>query len=102
MNAIKVISIDLVKSVFQICVWMNDGIAFTCKVSRAKLLDCILQFPAGLIVGMEACATSRSWGTLFKQWAFRPTYPHPARKSIDASPKKDANDAPVTCETACQ
>lgn len=29
MNAIKVIGIDLAKSVFQVCVWMNDGsIAF--------------------------------------------------------------------------
>lgn len=42
MNEIKVIGIDLAKSVFQVCVWMSDGnIAFNRKVSRAKLLDTI-------------------------------------------------------------
>ncbi|MBE5216032.1 IS110 family transposase, partial [Pectobacterium sp. A411-S4-F17] len=25
MNTIKVVGIDLAKSVFQLCVWMNDG-----------------------------------------------------------------------------
>lgn len=73
----KVIGIDLAKSVFQVCVWMNDGsIAFNRKVSRAKLLDTIRQFPAGSIIAMEACATSHYWGVLFSQWAF----------SFDSSP----------------
>lgn len=42
MNEIKVIGIDLAKSVFQVCVWMSDGnIASNCKISRTKLLDTI-------------------------------------------------------------
>lgn len=50
MNSIKVIDIDLTKSVFQVCVWMSDGsIAFSRKVSRAKLMDTVRQFPAGSI-----------------------------------------------------
>jgi len=37
MNSIKTIGIDPTKSVFLICVLMNDGnIAFNCKVSLAK------------------------------------------------------------------
>ena len=59
MNLIKVIGIDLAKSVFQICVWMNDeSIAFNRKVSRAKLLDTVRHFPASSIIAMEACAIS--------------------------------------------
>ena len=66
MNSIKVIGIDLAKSVFQVCVWMNDGsIAFNRKISRAKLLDTIRQFPAGSIIAMEVCATSHYWGAYF-------------------------------------
>lgn len=39
MNAIKDFGIDLAKSVFQVCVWMNDGsIAFNRKV-YASVLD---------------------------------------------------------------
>lgn len=71
MNSIKVIGIDLAKSVFQVCVWMNDGsIAFNRKVSRAKLLDTIRQFPAGSIIAMEACATSHYWGRTFQSMGF--------------------------------
>lgn len=35
MNSIKLIGIDLAKSVFQVCVWMADGsVAWNKKVSR--------------------------------------------------------------------
>lgn len=41
MNAIKVIGIDLAKSVFQVCVWMNDGsIALNRKISGCVALRC--------------------------------------------------------------
>lgn len=62
MNSIKVIGIDLAKSVFQICVWMNDGsIVFNRKVSRATLMDTVRQFPAGSIIAMKACTTSHCY-----------------------------------------
>jgi len=64
----KIIGIDLAKSVFQICVWMNDdGITFNRKVFWTNLLDCLRQFPAGSIVAMEVCATSHFWGVFFSQ-----------------------------------
>lgn len=41
MNEIKVIGIELAKSVFKICVWMSDvTIASNHKVSRGKLRFC--------------------------------------------------------------
>ena len=102
MNAIKVIGIDLAKSVFQVCVWMNDGsIAFNRKVSRAKLLDCIRQFPAGSIVAMEACATSHYWGRTFQLMGFIVRLiPTQHVKALAHHQKNDANDALAICETA--
>lgn len=90
MNEIKVIGIDLAKSVFQVCVWMSDGsIAFNRKVSRAKLLDTIRQFPAGSMIAMEACATYHYWGRTFQSIGFLIRLsPPPTRKSIHTLPKK--------------
>lgn len=46
MNTIKVIGIDIAKSVFQVCVWMADGsVAWSRKISRQKLLHTLRQFP---------------------------------------------------------
>ena len=102
MNAIKVIGIDLAKSAFQVCVWMNDGsIAFNRKVSRAKLLDTIRQFPAGSIVAMEACATSHYWGRTFQSMGFLiRLIPTQHVKAFTHHQKNDANDALAICETA--
>lgn len=69
MNTIKVVGIDLAKSVFQICVWMNDGtVAWNRKVSRSKLSDTVRQFPPDTLIAMEACATSHYWGGLSSPW----------------------------------
>ncbi|CNI23498.1 hypothetical protein [Yersinia pekkanenii] len=39
MNTIRVVGIDITKSVFQVCVWMIDGsVAWNKKVTRQKLL----------------------------------------------------------------
>ncbi|NDO83807.1 IS110 family transposase [Citrobacter sp. NCU1] len=102
MNAIKVIGIDLAKSVFQVCVWINDGsIAFNRKVSRAKLLDIIRQFPAGSIVAMEACATSHYWGRVFQSMGFLVRLiPTQHVKALTHHQKNDSNDALAICETA--
>lgn len=102
MNAIKVIGIDLAKSVFQVCVWMNGGsIAFNRKVSRAKLLDSIRQFPAGSIVAVEVCATSHYWGRTFQSMGFIiRLIPTQHVKALTHHQKNDANDALAICETA--
>lgn len=37
MNKVRVVGIDIAKSVFQVCVWMIDGsIAWNRKISRQK------------------------------------------------------------------
>ncbi|CAG9296827.1 IS110 family transposase ISXpo1 [Celerinatantimonas diazotrophica] len=102
MNSIKVIGIDLAKSVFQVCVWMNDGsIAFNRKVSRAKLMDTVRQFPACSIIAMEACATSHYWGRTFQSMGFIiRLIPTQHVKALTHHQKNDANDALAICETA--
>ncbi|HHS0916069.1 TPA: hypothetical protein ACTDM3_004647 [Salmonella enterica subsp. enterica] len=51
MSTIRVVGIDIAKSVFQVCVWMVDGsIAWNKKISRSKLLDTIRQFEPGTLV----------------------------------------------------
>lgn len=102
MNEIKVIGIDLAKSVFQVCVWMSDGnIAFNRKVSRTKLLDTIRQFPPGSMIAMEACATSHYWGRTFQSIGFQVRLiPTQHVKTLTHHQKNDANDALAICETA--
>ncbi|MDF0533517.1 IS110 family transposase [Shewanella sp. A32] len=102
MNSIKVIGIDLAKSVFQVCVWMSDGsIAFNRKVSRAKLMDTVRQFPTGSIIAMEACATSHYWGRTFQSMGFLiRLIPTQHVKAFTHHQKNDANDALAICETA--
>ncbi len=102
MSSIKVIGIDLAKSAFQVCVWMNDeSIAFNRKVSWAKLLDTIRQFPAGSIIAMEACTTSHYWGRTFQSMGFLiRLIPTQLVKAFTHHQKNDANDALAIWETA--
>ncbi|MEQ5030410.1 IS110 family transposase [Morganella morganii] len=102
MNTIKVIGIDLAKSVFQVCVWMSDGtVASNRKVSRNKLQDLVRQFPAGTLIAMEACATSHFWGRTFQSMGFLVRLiPTQHVKALAHHQKNDANDALAICETA--
>jgi transposase len=102
MNTIRVVGIDIAKSVFQVCVWMVDGsAAWNKKISRSKLLDTIRQFEPGTLIAMEACATSHFWGRTFASMGYCVRL-IPARhaKAFVHSQKNDANDALVICETA--
>ena len=102
MNTIKVVGIDLAKSAFQLCVWMNDGtVAWNRKVSRSKLLDTVRQFPSDTLIAMEACATSYYWGRTFQStgYAIR-LIPTQHVKALTRHQKNDANDALAICETA--
>ena len=102
MNEIKDIGIDLAKSVCQVCIWMSDGnIASNRKVSRAKLLDTIRQFPPRSMIAMEACATSHYWGRTFQSIGFQvQLIPTQHVKALTYHQKNDANDALAICETA--
>ena len=63
MNMIKVVGIDIAKSVFQVCVWVVDGsVAWNRKISRQKLLHTMHQFPPQTLTAMEVCSTSHFWG----------------------------------------
>lgn len=104
MNTIRVVGIDIAKSVFQVCVWMVDGsVAWTKKISRSKLLDTIRQFEPGTLVAMEACATSHFWGRTFASIGYCVRLiPAQHVKAFARSQKNDANDALAICETACR
>lgn len=102
MSTIRVIGIDIAKSVFQVCVWMVDGsVAWNKKISRSKLLDTIRQFEPGTLVAMEACATSHFWGRTFASMGYCVRLiPAQHVKAFVRSQKNDANDALAICETA--
>lgn len=102
MSTIRVVGIDIDKSVFQVCVWMVDGsVAWNKKISRSKLLDTIRQFEPRTLVAMEACATSYFWGRIFVSMGYSVRLiPAQHVKAFVRSQKNDANDALAICETA--
>ena len=60
------ISIDLAKNVFQVCVMNKDQeIVTNKKVKRPQLLDFLRQYEACTVV-MEACYSSNPWGRKIK------------------------------------
>ncbi len=104
MNTIRVVGIDIAKSVFQVCVWMIDGsVAWNKKVTRQKLLDTLRQFEPGTMMAMEACSTSHFWGRTLSAMGFSVRLiPAQHVKAFAKSQKNDANDALAICETACR
>lgn len=71
MNTIRVVGIDIAKSVFQVYVWMVDSsVAWNKKVTRQKLLDTLRQFEPGTVMAMEACSTSHFWGRTLSSIGF--------------------------------
>lgn len=52
MNTVKVVGIDIAKSVFQVYFWMADGsVAWNLKILRQKLIDTVCQFPPHSLMG---------------------------------------------------
>lgn len=104
MNTIRVVGIDIAKSVFQVCVWMTDGsVAWNKKVSRQKLLDTVRQFPPSTLIVMEACSTSHFWGRTLQSMGYEVRLiPAQHVKAFVRHQKNDANDALAICETACR
>ena len=67
MNNITTISIDLAKSVFQICgLNKTRKVIFNKQVKRHLLVDHIRQHP-NAIISMEACASAHHWARTFAQ-----------------------------------
>ncbi|WP_227739219.1 IS110 family transposase [Yersinia artesiana] len=71
MNKIRVVGIDIAKSVFQVCVRMVDGsVAWNRKISRQKLLDTLRQFESGTLIAIEACSTSHFLGGILSSMGY--------------------------------
>lgn len=99
MNEVKVLGVDLAKTVFQ--VHGVDEHGRTClrkRLQRDKLLEFIAQLRPCLI-GMEACGGSNYWAREFRQFGhavrqIAPQFVVPFRRSE----KNDRNDAEAICE----
>jgi transposase len=99
---IKVVGIDLAKHYFQVCVLTDqDEIHSNKKVTRARLLDVLRQFPEGTLIAMEACSTSNYWARTFAKMGFKIKLIPPQHvKPFVGHQKNDANDARAICEAA--
>lgn len=101
MNHCKLLSIDLAKTVFQICA-MNDHnkILFNKKVTRKKLLKEVLNANPEKIF-MESCYSANYWARLFKSHGFA-VYLIPAQhvKPFVKGNKNDKHDAVAICEAS--
>jgi transposase len=101
MVEIKLVGIDLAKSVFQVHAVDGQGAARVRKtLSRDKLLSFLAQLPS-CTVAMEACACAHYWGRQIRSLGHEvrlipPQYVKPYRKGN----KTDRNDAEAICEAA--
>ncbi len=99
MKNIRVVGIDLAKSVFQIHGIDEQGCIVVKKaIRRAKLLTFFSNLPRCLI-GMEACSSAHYWARLLQKQGhtvklMAPQYVKPYVKTN----KNDANDAEAICE----
>lgn len=70
MNKIRVVGIDIAKSIFQVCVWIADGsVAWNKKISRQKFLDTLRQFEPGTLLRWKPVQPLITGGELSAQWA---------------------------------
>ena len=97
----SVISIDLAKNIFQICVLdENRKILFNKKVKRSELLHELRQFEPTLVV-MEACYSSNPWGRRIEKLGHTVRLIPPfIVKPFVIGNKNDANDALAIAEAS--
>jgi transposase len=97
----NVISVDLAKNVFQICVLnQHNKVVFNKKVKRSQLLDTVQQLDASRVV-MEACYSSNHWGRQFQSLGYQVDLipPHHVKPFLVGN-KNDHNDALAIAEAA--
>lgn len=90
----NLISIDLAKNIFQVCVF-DEGMKVNAnkKVSRAKLLDTLRQYEPTQVV-MEACYSSHPWGRAIQSLGHHVDLIPPYQvKPFVVGNKNDHNDA---------
>jgi transposase len=90
----SLVSIDLAKTVFQVCRFADSNKILTNKkVSRKKLNQEIAQLNPTTIV-METCYSAHYWGRTFEQYGHTvKLVPAQHVKSFVRGNKNDANDA---------
>jgi len=101
MKHCKRLSIDLAKSVFQVCGLnsYNQEI-FNHKVTRAKLLKEVLNRNPEIII-MESCYSANYWGRLFESQGFKVNLiPAQHVKPFVKGNKNDKNDALAIAEAS--
>ena len=97
----NIIGIDIAKSSFHFCVMNKVGkVVKRKKVSRAKLVESVLQVGPG-IIGLESCGGSNYWARTFKDLGYEvrilsAKFVKPYVKSH----KNDEVDAEAICEAA--
>lgn len=97
----SVISIDLAKNVFQVCLLKASGkIAFNKKVGRKNLLETVMQLEESRVI-MEACYNSNHWGRTFQQQGLTVDLipPHQVKPFVVGN-KNDHNDALAIAEAS--
>jgi transposase len=101
MGEIKVLAIDLAKSVFQLhAVDGRGGVKLRKQVRRAQLLSTLARIPR-CTVAMEACGSAHHWGRRIEALGHEVNLT-PARyvKPYVKGNKTDCNDAEGICEAA--
>lgn len=97
----SVISIDLAKNIFQICVLDEmRNVLFNKKVKRSALLHELRQFEPTIVV-MEACYSSNPWGRRIEKLGHKVRLIPPfIVKPFVIGNKNDANDALAIAEAS--
>lgn len=98
---VTTLSIDLAKSIFQVCGTNKAGSAvFNKQVRRNQLLKMILKYPEAEVV-MEACCGSNYWGRLFISHGYNVKLIPPQHvKPFVRGNKNDRNDAFAIAEAS--
>ena len=101
MTDLKLVSIDLAKTVFQVCQLSdNNNILSNKKVSRNKLNQEMIQLSPTTVV-MEACYSAHYWGRTFEQHGHTVNLvPAQHVKPFVRGNKNDANDAVAIAEAS--
>ena len=101
MKHCKTLSIDLAKTVFQLCgIDHKNQVILNQQVKRAKLIESVLQLKPETIV-MESCYSANHWGRQFQSLGFNVRLIPPQHvKPFLKGNKNDHHDALAICEAS--